>query len=88
MNSSSYRVSSGDRTFANANACCHAEALGKENDLGTVQRGKLADILILDADPLIAVRNLRKIHLVVQNGNTYAPEALFQQARKQANTPP
>lgn len=65
-----------------------AEALGKEHDLGTVESGKLADVVILDADPLITVQNLRKIHLVVQNGNTYVPESLFQQARDQANKKP
>jgi imidazolonepropionase-like amidohydrolase len=62
-----------------------AEALGKEDQLGTIERGKLADMVVLDADPLQNVQNLRKIHLVVQGGKTYKPDALLQQARSQAN---
>jgi imidazolonepropionase-like amidohydrolase len=62
-----------------------AEALDKDDRLGTVQAGKLADLVVLDADPLQEIRNLRKIHLVVQQGKTYAPDVLLQQARSQAN---
>jgi imidazolonepropionase-like amidohydrolase len=65
-----------------------AEALGKEDRLGTVEPGKLADIAILDADPLLEIHNLRKIHLVVQAGKTYEPDALLQQAQSQANKKP
>jgi imidazolonepropionase-like amidohydrolase len=65
-----------------------AEALGKDDRLGTVQAGKLADLVVLDADPLQGIRNLRKIHLVVQEGKTYAPDGLLQQARSQANKQP
>ena len=62
-----------------------AEALGKEAELGTIERGKLADVLILDADPLAGIPNLRRIHLVVQGGKTYAPEELLRQVRSQAS---
>jgi imidazolonepropionase-like amidohydrolase len=60
-----------------------AEALGKEGDLGTIAAGKFADMVIVDADPLQEIQNLRKIHLVIQDGKTYAPEGLFQQIRTQ-----
>jgi imidazolonepropionase-like amidohydrolase len=65
-----------------------AEALGKEDQLGTIERGKFADLVVLDANPLAGVQNLRKIHLVVQDGKTYSPEALLQQVRSQANKKP
>ena len=65
-----------------------AEALGKDDRLGTVEVGKFADLVVLDADPLPEIQNLRKIHLVVQDGKTYAPDALLQQARSQANRKP
>ena len=65
-----------------------AEALGKEDQLGTIDRGKLADMVVLDANPLDGIQNLRKIHLVVQGGKTYSPEALLQQVRSQANKKP
>ncbi len=65
-----------------------AEALGKEDQLGTIERGKLADLLVLDANPLEGIQNLRKIHLVVQGGKAYSPEALLQQVRSLANEKP
>jgi imidazolonepropionase-like amidohydrolase len=65
-----------------------AEALGKDDRLGTVEPGKFADMVVLDADPLQEIQNLRKIHLVVQGGKTYAPDALLRQAWSQANKKP
>src|SRR5215469_12961065 len=62
-----------------------AEALGKDDRLGTVEPGKLADMVVLDADPLQEIQNLKKIHLVVQAGKSYEPDALLEQARSQAN---
>jgi imidazolonepropionase-like amidohydrolase len=65
-----------------------AEALNKDDQLGTLERGKFADMVVLDADPLQDAQNLKKIHLVVQGGKTYAPEDLLQQARAQAGKRP
>ena len=45
-----------------------AIALGKRNELGTVEAGKRADLLLLDANPLDDVRNLRKISRIMQDG--------------------
>ncbi len=45
-----------------------AEFLG-ERDLGTVERGKWADLLVLDANPLTDLRNSRKINSVYVAGN-------------------
>lgn len=42
--------------------------LHKEKELGTVTRGKTADLLLLDADPLEDINNTRKINAVVLNG--------------------
>jgi len=58
-----------------------AQALGKEDQLGTIAPGRLADMVVLDADPLEGVENLRKIRLVIAGGKTYAPEALLDQVR-------
>jgi len=62
-----------------------AEALGKEDQLGTVEPKKFADLVILDADPLASVQNLKQIHLVVQGGKTYEPKTLLDEARARAN---
>jgi len=45
-----------------------ARFMGKEKDLGTVQKGKLADLVLLDADPLQNIGNAQKINAVIVNG--------------------
>jgi imidazolonepropionase-like amidohydrolase len=42
--------------------------LGKERDLGTLEEGKLADIVLLDANPAEDIDNLKRIHAVVKGG--------------------
>lgn len=43
---------------------------------GSIKAGKQADLLILDADPLIEIRNIRKVFLVIKDGQQYDPSAL------------
>ncbi len=50
-----------------------AKAMGMERDIGTLAAGKLADLVILDADPLADVMNLSKIHRVIKDGKAFAP---------------
>jgi imidazolonepropionase-like amidohydrolase len=57
-----------------------ARMVGREKDLGTIETGKLADILILDADPLANISNTRKVHRVVKGGVVYDPAELFREA--------
>ena len=45
-----------------------AEALRVQDQLGTVEVGKLADILVVDADPLASIANLQKIAAVIADG--------------------
>ena len=53
-----------------------AEIIGVEDELGTVEAGKLADLLILDANPLDDIENIRAIHLIVRDGHVH-PRADF-----------
>jgi len=51
-----------------AATCNPARYLGLENQRGTIEKGKLADLLLLDANPLEDIRNTTKIRGVVFNG--------------------
>ena len=53
-----------------------AQFLGREEDFGTVEPGKVADFVLLDADPLVDVRNTQKIQAVVLNGRLLDRKAL------------
>ncbi|MFT6930817.1 MAG: hypothetical protein ACJAQ7_002310 [Sediminicola sp.] len=48
-----------------------ATALGLDGDLGTLETGKLADILILSKNPLEDIRNTNSMEHVVKNGKVY-----------------
>ena len=45
-----------------------ARAMGRGDELGTIEKGKTADLLILDADPRRDVANLRKVRIVMRSG--------------------
>ncbi|MGW7686933.1 amidohydrolase family protein [Kribbella sp. NPDC054772] len=50
-----------------------AKFLGLSADLGSVESRKIADLVVLDADPLTDIRNSRKIHTVVTRGRVISP---------------
>jgi len=45
-----------------------ADVLGLADELGTIEEGKLADIVALDADPLADLDAFRSVHLVMKDG--------------------
>jgi imidazolonepropionase-like amidohydrolase len=49
-----------------------AEFMGRLADLGTVEKGKLADLVLLDANPLEDIRNTRAIRAVVLAGRYFS----------------
>jgi len=53
-----------------------ARIMGAEEILGTIEPGKLADLVLLDADPSADIRNTRRIRAVIQAGRLVDRDAL------------
>jgi len=53
-----------------------AEAIGLQQHIGSIEAGKLADILVLDANPLDDIRNTNTIRYVMKNGRVYEGDTL------------
>lgn len=62
-----------------------ARFMGREHDLGTVEKGKLADLLLLDANPLADISNTRKLYAVIYRGRLF-PRAELDQMLSQAES--
>ncbi len=53
-----------------------AQVMNMDKLSGSVKVGKQADLLILDANPLSEIRNIRKVSMVVKEGQLYDPHVL------------
>jgi len=53
-----------------------AQFLGRESELGTVEKGRAADLVLLSANPVEDITNTKKVWAVVRNGSFYDRAAL------------
>ena len=52
-------------------------AMRRSHQIGTLEPGKLADMVLLTADPLADIRNTRRIHRVLKGGEIFDPDQLL-----------
>ncbi|HEY4612562.1 MAG TPA: amidohydrolase family protein, partial [Bacteroidota bacterium] len=55
-----------------------AQALGFDKDLGSIEEGKFADLLVMDRNPLENIRNTNSLSWVMKNGLLYDANSLDQ----------
>ena len=51
----------------------NAIVMKREKELGQIKAGMLADVLLLDADPLTDIHNTRRVYKVIRGGFLYQP---------------
>ncbi len=64
-----------------------ARALGLEGQLGVIREGALADLIVLDGDPLEDIRNTQKIYAVIKNGELVDRAKLLAEASSKHGLP-
>ena len=57
-----------------------ATAMHMEQEVGTIEAGKRADLLVLDTNPLDDISNIRRVRSVMANGVLYDPPSVWRAA--------
>ena len=62
-----------------------AQILKREKDLGTIEAGKLADLILVDGNPLEDMSAIRRVTTVVKDGKVFSPAELYREMGVSAN---
>jgi cytosine/adenosine deaminase-related metal-dependent hydrolase len=65
-----------------------AQTIGRQSQLGSLTPGKLADLIVLDENPLAAITNTSSIRAVMKNGRLYDAGTLAQLWPEKTPPPP
>lgn len=57
-----------------------ARVMGLDNEAGTVEVGKRADLILVNGNPLEDIRNIRNVEAVISGGRMYETAPLWQSA--------
>ena len=57
-----------------------ARALGIDSDVGSIQEEKIADLIIINGNPLSDIKHVRNIDTVIKNGIMHTPKSLLNAA--------
>lgn len=55
-----------------------AEVCGYQDQLGSIEEGKLADLILLDGNPLENISDIRRVVLTIKDGNVYSPKKMYE----------
>lgn len=58
-----------------------ARALGIDDELGSIEVGKIADIIVVEGNPLIDIKSMRNLKSVIKDGVYYDPAILLNSAK-------
>ena len=65
-----------------------SEVIGRSTELGSLEPGKFADLLVLDKNPLEDIRNTRSLRQVMKNGRLYNANTLDEEWPRQRHLQP